>query len=205
MGSALETLCGQAFGAKQLHMLGVYMQRSCVILTIASIFLMPIYIFATPILEFLGLEKNIAKLAGPLSLYMIPALFAFALNFPLQKFLQAQSKVMAMAWVSAVALVFHVSLCWILIVHMKLGLIGAAVSQNLSWWIVVLGQFGYIAMGNCPNSWNGFSWSAFKDLGAFARLSIASGAMLWYNYFLKKKPFFWCYICCICTNFPLKS
>nr|GEX08558.1 protein DETOXIFICATION 29-like [Tanacetum cinerariifolium] len=31
MGSALETLCGQAFGAGQVDMLGIYMQRSWVI------------------------------------------------------------------------------------------------------------------------------------------------------------------------------
>ncbi|KAF3327033.1 Protein TRANSPARENT TESTA 12 [Carex littledalei] len=29
MTSALETLCGQAYGAKQYHMLGIYLQRSC--------------------------------------------------------------------------------------------------------------------------------------------------------------------------------
>ncbi|CAN1264605.1 Protein DETOXIFICATION 34 [Linum perenne] len=33
MGSALETLCGQAFGAGQVHMLGIYLQRSWIILT----------------------------------------------------------------------------------------------------------------------------------------------------------------------------
>ncbi|KAK9930372.1 hypothetical protein M0R45_027411 [Rubus argutus] len=32
MASALETLCGQAYGAKQYHMLGTYMQRSWVVL-----------------------------------------------------------------------------------------------------------------------------------------------------------------------------
>ncbi|MFQ6640386.1 hypothetical protein Gotur_014332 [Gossypium turneri] len=32
MASALETLCGQAFGAKQYHMLGLYMQRSWIVL-----------------------------------------------------------------------------------------------------------------------------------------------------------------------------
>ncbi|KAL0357888.1 UNVERIFIED_CONTAM: protein DETOXIFICATION 32 [Sesamum calycinum] len=32
MGSAVETLCGQAYGAGQLEMLGVYLQRSWVIL-----------------------------------------------------------------------------------------------------------------------------------------------------------------------------
>lgn len=32
MASALETLCGQAYGAKQYHMLGIYLQRSWIIL-----------------------------------------------------------------------------------------------------------------------------------------------------------------------------
>ncbi|XP_052487465.1 protein DETOXIFICATION 27-like isoform X1 [Gossypium raimondii] len=32
MASALETLCGQAFGAKQYHMFGLYMQRSWIVL-----------------------------------------------------------------------------------------------------------------------------------------------------------------------------
>ncbi|KAJ0972818.1 hypothetical protein J5N97_020777 [Dioscorea zingiberensis] len=34
-------------------------------------------------------------------------------------------------------------------------------------------------MGYCPNAWNGFSWGAFRELGAFTRLSIASGIMMW--------------------------
>ncbi|KAJ8624798.1 hypothetical protein MRB53_033328 [Persea americana] len=188
MGSALETLCGQAFGAKQLHMLGVYMQRSWVILGITCICMLPIYIFATPILKLFGQNEDIAELTGTFALYMIPQLFAYGLNFPLQKFLQAQSKVLAMAWVSGVALLLHIFLSWLLITQWDLGLFGAAVSLNLAWVVVVLGQFAYIAMGNCPGAWTGFSWGAFKDLGAFARLSIASAIMLclefWYLMFL---------------------
>ncbi|KAH7668918.1 multidrug resistance protein MATE family protein [Dioscorea alata] len=178
MGSALETLCGQAYGAKQLHMLGVYMQRSWVILIITSLFLLPIYFFATPILRFFGQDNEISSLAGKFSLYMIPQLFAYALNFPIQKFLQAQSKVMVMAFVSALALLFHIFLSWLLLVVFKVGLVGAAVSLNLAWMVVVLGQFVYIAMGYCPGAWKGFSLGAFKDLVAFARLSIASGIMM---------------------------
>ncbi|XP_042509200.1 protein DETOXIFICATION 33-like [Macadamia integrifolia] len=184
MGSALETLCGQAYGAKQIHMLGMYMQRSWVILNLMSFVLLPIYFFATPILRFFGQDEDIAGLAGTFSLYMIPQLFAYAINFPMQKFLQAQSKVMAMAWVSGLALLFHIFLCWLLIVQFQLGLVGAAIALNLSWWIVDLGQFVYIVMGYCPGAWTGFSWAAFRDLGAFGRLSIASAIMLclefWY-------------------------
>lgn len=182
MGSALETLCGQAFGAKQLHMLGIYMQRSWVILTAMCICLLPIYLFATHILLLFHQDAEIAVLAGRFSLYMIPQLFAYGLNFPIQKFLQAQSKVMTMAVVSAVALLFHLFLSWLLIVQFKLGLVGAATSLNAAWWVVVVGQFIYVAWGYCPGAWNGFSWGAFRDLGAFARLSIASAIMMWYVY-----------------------
>ncbi|KAK4411417.1 protein DETOXIFICATION 34 [Sesamum angolense] len=43
MASALETLCGQAFGAGEIKMLGVYMQRSWIILTATCICLLPLY------------------------------------------------------------------------------------------------------------------------------------------------------------------
>ncbi|KAG1359454.1 Protein DETOXIFICATION 33 [Cocos nucifera] len=183
MGSALETLCGQAFGSKQLHMLGVYMQRSWVILTATCLCLLPIYLFATPLLRFLNQDEKISELAGTFSLYTIPQLFAYGLNFPIQKFLQAQSKVMTMAVVSAVALVSHIFISWLLMVRFKLGLVGAAASLNIAWWIVVLGQFAYIAMGYCPGAWTGFSWGALRDLGGFAKLSIGSAIMMCFNLF----------------------
>ncbi|XP_074561539.1 protein DETOXIFICATION 33-like [Curcuma longa] len=184
MGSALETLCGQAYGAKQFHMLGVYMQRSWLILLAMAACLLPTYLFATPLLQLFKQDDDIAALAGRFAIYMIPQLFAYALNFPISKFLQAQSKVLVMAGVAAFALVFHVALTWLLVGHFRLGLPGAAVSLNLAWWIVVGGQFAYIAMGNCPGAWNGFSWAAFAGLGSFTWLSIGSAIMLclefWY-------------------------
>ena len=104
MGSATETLCGQAFGAGQVNMLGVYMQRSWVILSVTSILLLPIYIFAGPILKFLGQQEDIADLAGSFSILVIPQFLSLPFNFPTQKFLQAQSKVKVIAlrvWVWA--------------------------------------------------------------------------------------------------------
>lgn len=64
MGSALETLCGQAFGAGQIRMLGIYMQRSWIILLVTATIMLPIYIFAPPILEFFGETAVISKAAG---------------------------------------------------------------------------------------------------------------------------------------------
>ncbi|KAJ1269567.1 hypothetical protein BS78_07G221700 [Paspalum vaginatum] len=188
MGSALETLCGQAYGAKQLHMLGVYLQRSWIILNAMAVLMLPLYLFATPILRLFHQDAEIAALAGRLALYMIPQLFAYAFNFPIQKFLQAQSKVVAMAAVSAAALALHVALSWALVGPMRMGLLGLAVALNVSWWFVVLGQLAYILMGYCPGAWNGFDCLAFSDLWGFARLSLGSAVMLclefWFYMFL---------------------
>ena len=87
MGSALETLCGQSFGAGRLDMLGLYMQRSWIILLSTALVMTLIYIFATPILVAIGQQKDIADMAGTFALWMLPELFTYAMVFPFAKFL----------------------------------------------------------------------------------------------------------------------
>ena len=96
MGSAVETLCGQAFGAGRVDMLGVYLQRSWIILLATSLVLCFLYIFAEQLLKFLGESDEIAKAAGDFAPWMLPQLFAYALNYPISKFLQSQRKMMVM-------------------------------------------------------------------------------------------------------------
>ncbi|KAK7310462.1 hypothetical protein RJT34_08008 [Clitoria ternatea] len=184
MGSALETLCGQAYGAGQIRMLGVYMQRSFIILLTTALIMVPIYVWSPPILQLIGQTDEIAHAAGKFALWMIPQLFAYALNFPMQKFLQAQRKVLVMLCVSAAILVLHTIFSWLLILKFGLGLSGAAISINTSWWLIVILQFSYILITKSDGAWTGFTWLAFADLFAFVKLSLASAVMLclefWY-------------------------
>ncbi|XP_052881506.1 protein DETOXIFICATION 29-like isoform X2 [Gossypium arboreum] len=184
MGSALETLCGQAFGAGQVGMLGVYMQRSWVILNSTALMLSLLYIFASKFLRVIGQTESISKAAGMFAMWMLPQLFAYAFNFPMAKFLQAQSKIMVMAVIAGVALVLHTVLSWLLMLKLGWGLAGAAVVLNMSWIFIVVAQFLYIISGACDRTWTGFSWKAFQHLWGFVRLSLASAVMLclevWY-------------------------
>ncbi|KAK3023020.1 hypothetical protein RJ639_045014 [Escallonia herrerae] len=184
MGSALETLCGQAVGAGQIDRLGIYMQRSFIITITTAVFLTPIYIYASSILDLLHQSTNISEPAGKYAILVIPQLFAYALNFPIQKFLQAQSKIWVMTIISVVVLAFHVLLSWVLVTKLRYGLLGAAMAGNISWWLVVSGQIIYVVSGYFPEAWTGFSLSAFKSLASFVKLSLASAVMLclelWY-------------------------
>lgn len=179
----METLAGQAFGAGQIHMLGIYMQRSCIVLLVTCFLLLPFYIFATPILKLLGQEDDIADLAGEFTLQIIPQLFSLAINFPAQKFLQAQRKLKVMTWISVVALLIHVGLLFFFIFGLDWGTLGAAVAYNITRWGIAIAQVVYIMVW-CNEGWTGFSWLAFKDMWSFVRLSIASAVMLcleiWY-------------------------
>ncbi|KAK9117269.1 hypothetical protein Sjap_016216 [Stephania japonica] len=179
MGSALETLCGQAYGAGRLDMMGVYLQRSWAIVNTTGFILSPLYIFAKPLLRLIGQKPEIADAAGTFALWILPQLFAYTMIFPVVKFLQAQRKMMFMAVVAAVALGLHTLFSWVLMFKLKLGLVGAAVTLNVSWWFIVASLLVYIFSGACGQTWSGFSWMAFKNLWSFVKLSVASAIMLW--------------------------
>ncbi|KAK9200778.1 hypothetical protein WN944_015977 [Citrus x changshan-huyou] len=184
MASALETLCGQAFGAKKYYMLGVYMQRSWIVLFTCCVLLLPLYLFASPLLKLLGQPNDVAELSATVSMWMLPLHFSFAFQFPLQRFLQCQLKTMAVAWVSLVALLVHIFVSWLFVYKMQFGLIATIHTLNFSWWVLVFGLFGYVVFGGCPLTWTGFSAEAFSGLWEFVKLSAASGVMLclenWY-------------------------
>lgn len=184
MASALETLCGQAFGAKRYHMLGIYMQRSWIVLFVCAVLLLPIYFFATPILILVGQPPELASLAGKVSVWFIPLHFSFVFFFPLQRFLQCQLKNAINAYISALALVVHIFVTWLFVSKLQFGLIGTAVTLNFSWWVAAVALFIYVSCGGCPRTWHGFSVEAFAGLWEFVKLSAASGVMLclenWY-------------------------
>ncbi|KAI8008152.1 Protein DETOXIFICATION 40 [Camellia lanceoleosa] len=185
MGSAVETLCGQAYGAQKYEMLGIYFQRSTILLSITGIFITLIYIFTKPMLKLLGQSNEIASAAALFVHGLIPQIYAYAVNFPIQKFLQAQSIVLPSALISGATFVVHLVLTWVFVFKVGLGLLGAGLVVSLSWWIIVVGQFVYIVRSpRCKHTWSGFSFQAFSGLIEFFKLSAASAVMIclesWY-------------------------
>ncbi|GJT49617.1 DETOXIFICATION 40-like protein [Tanacetum coccineum] len=185
MGSAVETLCGQAYGAHQYEMLGVYLQRSTILLMATAIPLMFLYIFSKSLLILIGQLTQIAVAASLFIFGLIPQIFAYVANFPIQKFLQAQSIVNPSAYIAATVLLVHVPLTWVALFVWGWGLLGVSLILRFSWWIIVLVQFMYILKSHrVKNTWSRFSIQAFSGLWAFLKLSTSSTVMLclevWY-------------------------
>ncbi|XP_078152335.1 protein DETOXIFICATION 20-like [Carex rostrata] len=178
MASALETLCGQTYGAKQYHMLGIYLQRSWIILLATSIIVLPLFFFTSPLLCLLGQDPEISHVAVLISIWFIPAVFSNVFNFTFQMYLQSQSKNMVISYFSFLSVTLHIILSWVLVIKLQMGITGAMISMIIAMWIPVIGQFAYVLGGGCPDTWKGFRWSAFTDLLLVIKLSLSSGAMI---------------------------
>ncbi|KAA3473161.1 protein TRANSPARENT TESTA 12-like [Gossypium australe] len=185
MSSATETLCGQAFGAGQYHMMGIYLQRSWIVDGLMATVSVPLLVFASPIFKLLGQEEEIAEAAGSISLWFIPMLYQMVFQLTMQMYLQAQLKNFIVGWLSAFSFALHLLLSWIMVYKLNWGVAGAMGSLNICCWIMVVGEFVFIFGGWCPNTWKGFSKAALYDLWSIIKLSMASGLMicleLWYT------------------------
>ncbi|KAL0406790.1 UNVERIFIED_CONTAM: protein DETOXIFICATION 18 [Sesamum latifolium] len=92
LSGALETLCGQGFGAKLYRMLGVYLQASCIISIIFTSIISVLWWYSDIVLTFLHQDPQIAKAAGLYLKYLIPGLLAYGFLQNILRFLQTQCK-----------------------------------------------------------------------------------------------------------------
>ncbi|KAA3476024.1 protein DETOXIFICATION 16-like [Gossypium australe] len=179
MATALDTLCGQSYGAKQYSMLGIHMQRAMLILVIVSIPLAIIWINTTPILLFFGQDHDISMAAGEYACFMVPSLFAYGLLQCLVKFLQTQNIVFPMMICSGITTFLHILICWVMVFKSGLGFRGAALANSISNWFNVLLLVLYVKLSpSCSKTWTGFSKEAFHNILTFLRLAIPSAIMV---------------------------
>ncbi|XP_042000523.1 protein DETOXIFICATION 16-like [Salvia splendens] len=179
MASALDTLCGQSYGAKQYHMLGIHAQRAMFVLLLVCIPLALVWANTGPILQALGQDPTISMEAGTYARYMIPCVFGYAILQCQVRFLQTQSIVFPMMISSGITTVLHLVVCWILVFKSGLGSKGAALASCVSYWLNVLLLSLYIKFSpSCSRTWTGFSREALHDVLNFIRLGLPSAMMV---------------------------
>ncbi|PIA63663.1 hypothetical protein AQUCO_00201184v1 [Aquilegia coerulea] len=186
MASGLETLCGQAYGAKQYQKLGNYMYSSIISLVLLCIPLSLIWINMEKILSLLGQDPQISFEAGKYGIWLIPALFAYAILQPLVRYLQSQSLILPMLLSSFAALCIHIPLCWVLVYKSGLRAVGAALAIGISYWLNVIFLAVYITYSpSCEKTRVPLSKEALTGISMFLRLAIPSTLMIcleWWSY-----------------------
>jgi MATE family multidrug resistance protein len=182
MGSGLETLCGQAYGAHQYESVGVYLQAAIFCMLLVCIPVAVLWFNMESLLLLMGQDHEISAMAGMYFGWLVPSLFGVAMLHPLLKFLQSQSVVLPMMLCSLFAFLFHIVLCYILIYTLDVGFIGAALATTISYWLNAIFLMLYIKFSViCKKTWRGLSIETFSAVKPFMKLAIPSAFMIWYK------------------------
>ncbi|XP_004233485.1 protein DETOXIFICATION 9 [Solanum lycopersicum] len=186
MSSALETLCGQAYGAGQYRKLGTFTYSAIICLFLVCIPVSVLWIFTDKLLILMGQDPSIAKEAGKYAIWLIPTLFPYAILQSVVRYLQAQSLILPMLINAVASLCFQVAICWAFIFKLNLGIVGAALSIGLSYWLNVILLMLYVKYSSaCEKTRASFSTDVFLTLGDFFRLAIPSAVMVcleWWSF-----------------------
>ncbi|CDP00711.1 unnamed protein product [Coffea canephora] len=186
MAGALETLCGQAYGAQQYQKLGTQTYTAIFCLLIVCVPISIIWIYLGRILTLVGLDPQISYEAGTFATWLIPALFGYATLQPLVRFYQMQSLTFPMFISSCITIGFHILLSWMLVYKSGLQNHGAALAMGVSMWLNVIILALYMTYSSsCAITRGPISMEVFRGVKEFFRFAIPSAFMAcleWWSY-----------------------
>ncbi|KAK6790693.1 hypothetical protein RDI58_009774 [Solanum bulbocastanum] len=179
MASALETLCGQAYGAKQYKKIGTQTYTAIFCLFIVCIPLSMLWIYIGHLLVFIGQDPQISHEAARFITCLIPTLFGSAALQPLIRYYLMQSMILPLIISSCVTIAFHVPLCWVLVYHTGFKNIGAAFAMDISIWLNVTILASYMRFSPaCEKTRVPISSEIFHGTKEFFRFAIPSAVMI---------------------------
>ncbi|KAL6640139.1 hypothetical protein ACP70R_021988 [Stipagrostis hirtigluma subsp. patula] len=186
MATSLDTLCGQAFGAEQHHLLGIYKQRAMLVLALVSVPVAALWAYTGEILAWCGQDPEIAAAAGSYARWLIPALVVYGPLLCHVRFLQMQNIVVPVMLSSGAAAVCHPAVCWLLVRRLGLGGKGVALGNAVSYLVNLSLLALYVRLSpSCKATWRGFSGEAFRGIPGFLKLAVPSALMVcmeWWSF-----------------------
>ncbi|KAJ1382919.1 Multi antimicrobial extrusion protein [Sesbania bispinosa] len=131
-------------------------------------------------------DPLIAHEAGKFTIWLLPALFAYAILQPLVRYFQMQSLLLPMLLSSCVTLGIHIPLCWALVFKIGLNNVGGALAMSISIWLNVIFLGLYMRYSSaCAKTRAPISMELFQGIGEFFRFAIPSAVMIcleWWSF-----------------------
>ncbi|KAK3230155.1 hypothetical protein Dsin_002036 [Dipteronia sinensis] len=116
------------------------------------------FVFACPILKFIGQPTLVSEQTSVVALWLIPFHLSFSFQFPLQRFLRCQLKIAVTAWVSAATLLVHM-------------IVGELLLQDIDYsgWLYAHTEVVVDTLSICITI---YAWESMISLGFFAATEV---------------------------------
>ncbi|KAJ4965962.1 hypothetical protein NE237_017811 [Protea cynaroides] len=175
LASGLEPVCSQAYGSKNWDLISISLQRTVLILLIASIPISFLWLNLDRIMVSMGQDREITAMAATYCLYFLPDLMTNTLLQPLRVYMRSQGVTKPLMYCSSLAVLFHVPLNVVFVMVLKLGVPGVAMASVLTNLNMLLFMVGYIYVsGDCQVRWTAGIGEVFSGLGPLLGLAVPS-------------------------------
>ncbi|KAK8511947.1 hypothetical protein V6N13_073775 [Hibiscus sabdariffa] len=175
LSMGMESICGQAFGARKYTLLGLTLQRTVLLLLVSSLPISLLWLNMKRILMVFGQDETIAIVAQSYLVYSVPDLLAQSVLHPLRIYLRTQSITLPLTFCALLSILLHVPINFLLVSHLKLGIKGVALSGVWTNFNLVGSLMFYILYFQVhKKTWGGLSMECFKEWKSLLNLAIPS-------------------------------
>lgn len=190
LAMGMEPICGQAYGAKQMKLLGITLQRTVLLLLSTSIPISFMWLNMKRILLWCGQDEDISNMAHTFIVFAIPDLFFLSLLHPLRIYLRTQNITLPLTYCSAISVLLHVPLNFLLVRYCDLGIAGVALAMvltNLNFFLLLC-SFVYFS-GVYKDSWVAPSMDCVRGWSSLLALAIPTCVSVclewwWYEFMI---------------------
>ncbi|DBA93746.1 hypothetical protein WJX82_004690 [Trebouxia sp. C0006] len=182
--SAMETLCGQSFGAKNYSNLGIILQRALLVTAAACVLVVSFWTQMTKLLVFLGQDEVISQLAARYIQMLIPALAFSGVTECLKRYLMTQRIINPSTIIAAITTVLSIPYNLVTVTWLGLGLDGAALAVNVAQFTTMMGLLVYIGWrekqlkGTDKQTWHGWDLQCLRGWWPYVKIAVPSLAMI---------------------------
>ncbi|XP_010548775.1 PREDICTED: protein DETOXIFICATION 48-like [Tarenaya hassleriana] len=190
LAMGMEPICGQAYGANQMKLLGLTLQRTILLLLSSSVPISFFWLNVRRILSWCGQDEDISSVSQTFLLFAIPDLFFLSLLHPLRIYLRTQSITLPVTYSTAVSVLLHIPLNFLLVTKLEMGIVGVAIAMvltNLN-LVILLSSFVYFT-GVHRDTWVPLSADCLKGWSSLLSLAIPTCVSVclewwWYEFMI---------------------
>ena len=179
LGTAIDTLAAQAWGAGNKKAVGILLQRGILILSLAMVPVYALWLNLDTILTYLRQPPSIVMLTVQYMETFSICLPAFFLFFLLQKYLRVQNIVYPFIFTGLLANVVNIIAHYFFVVVARWGMRGAAAAAALSVCTQTLSLLAIIQINGLHRAtWGGWSKECLENWLQFVQYGFPSWIML---------------------------
>jgi MATE family multidrug resistance protein len=177
--TGVETLCAQAYGAKNYRRVGVVVQRGILICTTFCVPCILLWFLTEDVFLLFRQNPELAKLSGRYTRLLAPGLWFLLAFETLKRWLQTMSLMRPIIYVSICSVIINAVGQYTLVIFFGFGFNGSPLALMITWMLLPVLLLSYIVWTKTyVQTWHGWTRECLSGWGEYLKLALPGSLML---------------------------